>query len=190
MIGDGTRFRASLTNGITNYDSKIHVWCGDTAAMNCVGGNDDYHGLQSEIDWDTAPGQEYYILVSGYGGQSGAFELEVKSVGPNRDAPIDCSASATYSGVQIGSNLANVFIQVTPADSFDHGTGLTPFSRSFEPGTRVTVTAPSMWNGRPFAGWEVDGRFVPSRTSVTGIADGSRELNAIYGERGNVQRRR
>jgi hypothetical protein len=55
----------------------VHAGCG-FAELAC---NDDTCGLQSEISWNTTAGNQYFIRVSGFGGATGAYTLNVACQG-------------------------------------------------------------------------------------------------------------
>ncbi len=92
VIGTGNNMTASLCNGNTAYDSKMSVFCPDCVVPVCVDGNDDFCGLQSEVSWCSALGQSYLILVHGFGGDNGPFELVVSDDGAACPAPVSCVA--------------------------------------------------------------------------------------------------
>ena len=91
VIGTGRGMRASTCPGSSSesagYDSKITVWCScDSSAPICVGGNDD--GIAggcfiggSTVNWPTAPGVEYIIMVHGFYGSCGPFVLDIVDLG-------------------------------------------------------------------------------------------------------------
>ncbi len=90
VTGTGTTMTASLCNGVATYDTKISVYCPDCDEAICVDGNDDFCGLQSEISWCSQLGANYLILVHGYGGATGPFELEVYEDGAPCSADVAC----------------------------------------------------------------------------------------------------
>ncbi|HMC97562.1 MAG TPA: hypothetical protein VKG92_07920, partial [Flavobacteriales bacterium] len=67
------------------YDTKINVFRGECGSLTCIGGNDDIAQgvLCSSITFVAEPGYTYYILVNGYDGATGDFDLAVTC------APID-----------------------------------------------------------------------------------------------------
>ena len=79
-VGTGNTMTASLCTG-TDYDSKLSVFCGTCDAPTCIDGNDDACGLQSEVSWCSQVGAEYLILVHGFGGANGPFELTLSDDG-------------------------------------------------------------------------------------------------------------
>ena len=90
VMGTGNGMTASLCNGVATYDTKLTVYCPDCAEAICVDGNDDSCGLQSEVSWCSQYGANYLILVHGYGGATGDFELEVFDDGTPCEADVAC----------------------------------------------------------------------------------------------------
>jgi hypothetical protein len=75
-VGNDQTVTASLCTG-TTYDSRISVYTGTCGTLTCVGGNDDACVLQSELTFNAFAGNDYYILVHGFGGSTGAFTLTI-----------------------------------------------------------------------------------------------------------------
>jgi subtilisin-like proprotein convertase family protein len=87
--GTGGTFTASTCNQAA-YDTKINVYCNDCDDFVCVTGNDDGPGcaaFSSEISWCseldpvTGEGLEYLILIQGFAGATGAFDLTLTDAG-------------------------------------------------------------------------------------------------------------
>ncbi len=66
----------SLCDGGTAYDSLIRVFTDCTLATE-VANNDDSCGLQSELEFESDGVSTYYIMIEGFGNNSGAFSLAV-----------------------------------------------------------------------------------------------------------------
>jgi hypothetical protein len=84
VIGNGRILRASTCpadGGNASYDSQISVYCGGCFGLTCIAGNDDTCGLRSRVQWCSAPGQPYLILVHGFFESRGSFRLAV-ATGP------------------------------------------------------------------------------------------------------------
>ncbi|MFQ5489200.1 MAG: hypothetical protein ACE5GE_00650, partial [Phycisphaerae bacterium] len=92
VTGTGNMMTASLCNGATAYDSKLSVYCADCIDFTCVDGNDDTCGLQSEVAWCSQAGAQYLILVHGFGGDSGPFELAISDNGSPCSGAVACLA--------------------------------------------------------------------------------------------------
>lgn len=80
VTGNGGGMSVTTCSGITNYDTKLTVWDGACDELFCVDGNDDDGGctfstLQSTVAWSSVSGTEYYIMVHGFSGGTGDFEL-------------------------------------------------------------------------------------------------------------------
>lgn len=81
------------------------------------------------------------------------------------------------------SNPASgVDITVSPNDVAGSGSGTSQFTRSYNPGTKVTLTAPATVNGNKFLRWERDGQgFSPSlSTTVDMVANHNTTMTAVY----------
>ncbi|MGJ8666378.1 MAG: T9SS type A sorting domain-containing protein [Patiriisocius sp.] len=76
--GDGIPLNVtlSLCDGGTAYDSLIRVFTDCTLATE-VANNDDSCGLQSELEFESDGVSTYYIMIEGFGNNSGAFSLAV-----------------------------------------------------------------------------------------------------------------
>jgi hypothetical protein len=74
-----TDITITMCNGTTDYDSKLSVYTGDCGAppFDCVVGNDDTCGLQSEVSFQSDGATTFYILVHGFGANEGNFEIEM-----------------------------------------------------------------------------------------------------------------
>ncbi|MDX1462352.1 MAG: T9SS type A sorting domain-containing protein, partial [Marinirhabdus sp.] len=73
-----TDYTLSMCDGNTNYDSKITVYSGDCGALVCEIDNDDSCGLQSEVSFQGDGNTTYYILVHGFGTNTGDFSLNLE----------------------------------------------------------------------------------------------------------------
>ena len=83
-------------NEATNYDTKLNVYSGSCEVLECVGGDDDgspsgdnpdpacvveetgsTFNRASTVEFEAAPGVDYYFYVSGFGSAEGNFDLTV-----------------------------------------------------------------------------------------------------------------
>ena len=97
VIGTGNTMTAETCGPFFDYDTKLNIYCGDCNEPVCVTGNDDdcpdgANGLLSTVTWCSQPGAEYLILVQGFGGQTGAFELIVSDDGAPCSGGVQCIA--------------------------------------------------------------------------------------------------
>lgn len=81
FIGTGDAVTVSTCNN-TFYDSKIIVYSGSCTNLVCVAGNDDACGVQSTAYFNSVLSTTYYILVTGYATDAGAFDLELTCAPP------------------------------------------------------------------------------------------------------------
>ncbi len=117
FVGDGTNVTLSLCGSA--YDTKIGVFSGSCGSLTCVTGNDDFCGLQSQVTFPTVFGTNYYILVTGFSTNTGAFSLTRTCVLPCSGVPspglISGPAGTICSGTPVVLSLSG----------YSSGTGLT-----------------------------------------------------------------
>ncbi len=77
FVGTGQVVTLETCGGITNYDSKIHVFSGTCAALVCVDGNDDDCARNSRVVFASVAGRAYTVMVSGWNGEAGDFTLSL-----------------------------------------------------------------------------------------------------------------
>ncbi len=88
LAGTGSNTVLTTCGGTTNYDTQLYVFTATgtcpTLTLTCVTGNDDTNGcgLSSTCTFGTSVGVNYYIYVSGYVGQTGAFTLFTSCITP------------------------------------------------------------------------------------------------------------
>ena len=75
FAGTGEDVTASLCG--SDFDTKIGVFDGSCDALNCIGGNDDFCGLQSETTFSTEVGTDYFIYVTAFGSNTGDYTLSI-----------------------------------------------------------------------------------------------------------------
>lgn len=109
-----------------NYDTKLNVYSGSCDDLVCVGGNDDIVGgvLCSSVTFQATVGTTYYVLVQGYDGETGEFDLAITclSCGTPQSvtaSPLDVSAVITWAS---NNSSAQFTIEYGPA-GFTPGTG-------------------------------------------------------------------
>ncbi|MCH2199681.1 MAG: T9SS type A sorting domain-containing protein [Flavobacteriales bacterium] len=79
----------------SDYDTKINLYSDECDNLVCEMGNDDSCDSQSQISIATLEGIDYFILVQGYGGATGDFELEVTCEPYFSTLHQDCGGSMT-----------------------------------------------------------------------------------------------
>ena len=81
---------------------------------------------------------------------------------------------------------SGVTIAVNPADNNGAGTGKTQFTRLYNGGTTVTLTAPSPVNGKDFLKWQRNGVDHATTVSTNVTMDADYTMMAVYGPRPEV----
>jgi hypothetical protein len=96
FTGNGTSqlVTISLCGGGTDYDSVLRVF-DDCDLLNELAFNDDSCGLQSEVSFTSDGTSTYYIMVEGFGSNSGNFSLDVTCEDPLPND--DCSGAIAVS---------------------------------------------------------------------------------------------
>jgi hypothetical protein len=122
----------------TEYDTKLNVYQGGCLDLQCVGGNDDTPGLGlcSTVVFDADPDATYLILVQGYNGATGEFQLSV-----------NCSLCPEPSGLAVNPFPTGGIVQWTSANT---GAGFTvEFGpEGFAPGEGTSITG-TVGSGAP-----------------------------------------
>lgn len=78
FTGTGNLIELALCN--STFDTKLQVFSGSCDTLNCIDGNDDSCGLQSEVNFLSDVGVEYFFYVFGFGASQGDFELTINCV--------------------------------------------------------------------------------------------------------------
>jgi hypothetical protein len=78
---------------------------------------------------------------------------------------------------------AGASITDSPADNNGAGNGSTPFARTYNHGTVVTLTAPASVGGQAFVQWQRDGADLTTSLTATVTMNGDHTLTAIYDSR-------
>jgi subtilisin-like proprotein convertase family protein len=95
FVGGGLPVTVSVCNA-ADYDTKLSVYCMGCDVQTCVGGFDDYPGcagFTTQVTVDTQAGINYNILVHGFGGETGFFNLSVSEGGNPDQAAVNCTAT-------------------------------------------------------------------------------------------------
>ncbi len=130
----GTVGQMTVTTCPNNtYDTKLNVYTGPCTDLNCVAGNDDISNgvLCSSVTFNSVEGTTYYVLVQGYDGENGPFELALTCVSCGQPqsvtaTPLDVSAVVSWSS---SNASAEYTVEYGPA-GFTPGTG-TPITGTY-----------------------------------------------------------
>ena len=113
FVGTGEEIILSTCEAATNYDTKLRVYTDGCGTLSCVAGDDDDpqcpQGLSSTVSFNSLIGTEYLILVHGFSGNAGTFELSVTCVPPPAADPNDLCVNAEVitAGTVSGNTLGN-----------------------------------------------------------------------------------
>jgi hypothetical protein len=92
----------------SSFDTKLHVYTGSCAGLTCVTVNDDIVGstFKSKVAFVANAGQDYYILVNGFGTATGTFTLNITGdATPANDNCANATVLATATGSLSGTNV-------------------------------------------------------------------------------------
>jgi hypothetical protein len=129
VVGTGEEFIISTCHQ-TLFDTTISVFRGSSCGLlQCVGANDDYCGQQSRVFVDSDLGTTYFILVHGYQGGTGQFNLNVATRETLYNDLCNDAQSVALNTFVLGDNLfAKVdFSDLTSCDS------------------TISITGPTVW---------------------------------------------
>jgi len=127
FTGDGSAQLVTISLcAATDYDSVLRVF-DDCDLANELAFNDDSCGLQSELTFTSDGTSTYYIMVEGFGSNSGNFSLDVTCAEPLPND--DCSGAIALS---CGDSVAGT----TDGATVDNGVA---------PDCGTAVTSPGVW---------------------------------------------
>ncbi|TNF49629.1 MAG: T9SS type A sorting domain-containing protein [Bacteroidetes bacterium] len=157
LAGTGGAVTASLCG--SSYDTKINVYSGTSCASlaGCVASNDDFCGLQSEVTFTTTIGTNYYILVNGFGSETGNYTLNISCC--TGTAP-SCASNPFPANAAMNVSTCNTFTWTAPpAGACSPATGYDIYFGTTNPPpfiTNVGTTSytPSL-NGNTTYYWQV-----------------------------------
>ena len=77
-VPNGENYMVTIDTFGSSYDTTLSILTGDCGDLVCLVSNDDSSGTtQSEVIFEALSGNSYYIYVSGFGGFSGEYILNV-----------------------------------------------------------------------------------------------------------------
>lgn len=100
------------------YDTKLNIYTGGCGSFTCVAGNDDACGLASSVGFVAEQGVTYHILVQGYDGLTGTFNLEVVC------SPITLDACQGAAPIACGQVVDGNTDDAAPDNAPECGTGI------------------------------------------------------------------
>jgi hypothetical protein len=120
-----------------DFDTKINVYSGSCGTLTCIGGDDDECDLLSLVNFNADASTTYYILVQGYNGTTGEFQVTAV-----------CNACATPTNLQAfaTNDEADLYwTSVNPGSTFSVEYGPAGFLQ----GTGTVITGVNGIDGPP-----------------------------------------
>ena len=137
---------------------------------------------------------------------TGVFQYWLRNGVPFSPSPsmvVDILADITFTAVYLSpqpppqrtltvnsSPVSNVPISVSERDNNGQRDGLTTFSRTYDQGQQVTLTAPPAANGEPFIGWLRNGQPFSNNQTVSVTLFNDVTMTAQYGQAPQTEERR
>jgi hypothetical protein len=114
-------------------------------------------------------------------GSSGGLNISnIGSIGGTISFDVSFSAPTTHQLNVQSSPDTGASVTVSPDDIDGFGNGTTNFSRTYNEGTTVSLTAPSTLNTRNFEKWTLDGADYSTNLSISVSMNSSHTAVAIY----------
>jgi len=166
-------------------DASLDVWTDSAVAQECGSSGTAVRGFGS-----LAPGSSRVLTFTGLtAGPPGSATFrafadtwclvdEIDETNNQGTLPYTVRPRAVLT--VSSENPANATIEVSPDDLGGQGAGTAPFSRSFDPGESVTLTAPADVGGNVFQKWRRDGADHATTRAVTVTMDSDHSLIAVY----------
>lgn len=130
-------------------------------------------------NFNMIPGTTYYFVT-----RTKTFPHE------NNANDVLSESSPEYEMMEAGCTVtvrtepeAGGYITVSPADSHGESSGAADFTRTYAPGTTVTLTAVEQLNNNPFRQWKIQGAVglsVVYRREITVVMDSDLTVTAVY----------
>lgn len=140
FIGTGNQMILS-TCPDNQYDTKLNVYTGSCSSPECVAGNDDSAGgLCSTVAFSSVLGVEYHVLVQGYNGLTGPFDLSLSCY--DCGAPTDVLISVTDVSATVNwtsPNQSSSFLVEYGPSGFTPGSGTTITGATGITGPPITI---------------------------------------------------
>lgn len=100
----------------TDFNTQISVFRGGCRKLECIGANNDRCGYQSSVNFYVDKGEDFYVLVHGFGGATGSFGLFLEEIFPQ--VANDFCDTATVLTLPVGGG-SNQLIGSTAEASYD-----------------------------------------------------------------------
>ena len=163
--------------GLFSYSAGWR-WVGTNTSKYCsiMSYQDAFGGISpTQVEYFSNPSVLYQGTPTGdaVDGDNARTLREIKTVISNYRAEV-----GTYVLTVQSSPDSEATVTVSPTDVNGQGTGSTTYTRRYNSGTEVNLTAPTSYNGKEFEYWKVDGGsslttnaiYVPMGTNHTAVA--------------------
>lgn len=123
----------------TDYDTNLQVFTGSCGALTCVAGdedgaNEDFIDYSSLLTFESVVGTTYYIYLSGYNGEVGAYEMTLDCY-----TPVEVVVTAILGVPSNGAGTGSIGISTSGGD-----TSCGPLTYSWEGPSDYTATTASI----------------------------------------------
>jgi len=122
-VAGSATFTMCSGGGSATYDSALAIYTGSCGSLSLAACNDDTCGLVSEVVFPMAACTTYYVRVHGFGGGTGAFNLNYI---PPAGSALALSMSSTNGDLVIGNTGGNPGDLYFSAFSFDSANSTAP----------------------------------------------------------------
>ncbi len=172
----GDRLQASLAPSSGFWDTSIYlVTSCSMIAQSCVAGQDN--GNPEEIDYTTLVSGDFFLIVDGYAGAGGAYDLDV-TIGPAPIAndtcggAIDVTAGGTFSGNTTNAMPDYNTAGLSGCTGFSAASNDVVYSVDLAAGERLQATMTASWDASLYV---VTDCANTTTTCVAGQDDGNPE---------------
>lgn len=137
-----TATRVTVSTAGSDFDTLLGVYRSFGGGMNgllTVAYNDDHAGLTSEVSFNAAAGETYFIAVDGFAGRTGSIALELA---------INSGAFASNDAFVHRAPLVGTDLQVTGTNEFANREAGEPWHAGYSQGASVWWTWTAQHSGR------------------------------------------
>ena len=165
----------SYTNDAGGY--RVYYRTTPQGLWTCAGMTADKYATFYDIK-GLNPGTKYYFVVKT---QTDSHSMNKNTVVSeySKEASTTTMGPVTYTLTIQSSPDTGAIITISPNDNSGNGNGITNFTRTYNEGTEVTLTAPWTHNGGEFSKWTIDGAD-NTNLSIQVTMSSDHTLTAIY----------
>ena len=122
----------------SSFNTTLFLYSGECGSLTCLAGDyDSGDGLTSKLEYDMTAGVTYYILVSGFGNNRGAYTMNVSCTNPACSPDITSVTAVTQSGDPLSciNSGDSYYLEVGIIGGSDTG-----YNLSVDGGTPVSIS--------------------------------------------------